>query len=73
MPVIMQGKRVSFSVKASALLVSLSFIAGLIAATQFFAWRLSYQVALGLHANHVYYPWRILQWANVWWNKHPEL
>lgn len=73
MPVIMQRKQSSFSIGTSVLLVSLSLFVGLIATTQFFAWRLGFQAALGTHYNHFYFPWRIVQWATAWHTQHQEL
>lgn len=56
-----------------ALWVCLGLAAGLWAATQFFAWRMQHQPALGPQWEHVYYPWRILQWAWLWGRQYPTL
>lgn len=50
--------------------VFLIWLAGLWSTTQFFAWRMHYQEALGPNIEHVYLPWSCLQWAWAWWHDH---
>lgn len=38
----------------------------LAAATQYFAHAFQYHAALGAHQNHLYAPWKILEWAKLW-------
>ena len=45
-----------------------SMVAGLQAATQFFAYRFSYQPTLGANFKHAYAPWSILSWYSKWGN-----
>lgn len=71
-PMIMQGKE-HRSRRMVFLWVSMALLLGLWAATQFFAWRMQYQAALGPHFSHVYYPWRIAQWAWAWGQNYPQL
>lgn len=49
-----------------------SLASGLASATQFFAHDFSYQAALGMHINHAYPPWGILQWASKWYSTYPD-
>lgn len=35
-------------------------------ATQYIAWRFDYQLALGVHWNSLYFPWRCVGWFFVW-------
>ena len=49
-----------------------SLASGLASATQFFAHDFSYQAALGMHINHAYPPWGILQWASKWYSAYPD-
>ena len=53
--------------KTIPLLALLSVACGFSIATQFFAYKFGYQVALGANVNHVYPPWSILIWANKWY------
>ena len=45
---------------------------GLQAATQFFASDFKYQIALGGHFDHIYPPWKIIQWAGKWYSQYPD-
>jgi len=49
--------------KVIPVLAVLSIGGGLQAATQFFASDFKYQTALGGHFDHIYPPWKIMQWA----------
>jgi len=53
-------------------LVLFSLLAGLQAATQFFAFSFEYQAVLGAHFNKVYTPWSILLWAEQWYGLYPD-
>lgn len=44
----------------------LVLILSLVAATQYFAHTFQYHTALGAHQNHLYAPWKILEWAGQW-------
>jgi len=54
------------------LLVLLSLLAGLQAATQFFAFNVNYHATLGANLKGLYTPWSILLWAGQWYNQYPE-
>jgi len=60
--------------KLLAVLGILSLIAGLQAATQFFAYTFAYQAMLGGHIDHIYIyaPWAILVWAGKWYSNYPK-
>jgi type IV secretion system protein VirD4 len=51
--------------------VLLSWIAGLQAATQYFAHRFNYQAILGPCLFHLYFPWDISIWWLKWYNDFP--
>lgn len=51
----------------------LSLIAGLAAATQYFAYSFLYHQALGAHLGHVYWPWSILIWSARWYATYPDV
>lgn len=53
-------------------LAVLSIGAGLQAATQVFAYDFRYQGALGMHLQHIYAPWGIVQWAVKWYQQYPD-
>lgn len=53
------------------ILAVLFLIAGLQAATQFFAAQFAYQPALGANYAHVYWPWRIIEWW-AWYERFPD-
>lgn len=53
-------------------LAVLSLGGGLQAATQFFAYDMRYQDALGPHINHFYPTWGVLQWASNWYGQYPD-
>lgn len=72
MPMIMQRKGRASRVTI-IVLVFVALLSGFWAATQFFAWQMHFQAALGPHMQHVYYPWRILQWALAWYQQYPAL
>ncbi|PSJ16099.1 conjugal transfer protein TraG, partial [Nitrosomonas supralitoralis] len=48
-------------------------LGGVQAATQFFAYRFQYQPQLGAHFNHIYAPWSIIEWADQWYFKYPDI
>ena len=54
------------------ILGSVSLLAGLQAATQYFAFLLAYQSGLGGHIGKVYPPWGILEWATKWYDRYPD-
>lgn len=54
------------------ILASLTLCAGMQAATQFFAWQMHYQAALGAHRSQAYPPWAIVQWAVKWYKQYPD-
>ncbi len=56
----------------SAVWVLTSFLAGMQAATQYFAYHFGYQTVLGHHFNRLYAPWAILAWAMKWNVKYPN-
>lgn len=58
--------------KVIPVLAVLSIGSGLQAATQFFASDFKYQAALGEHFDHVYPPWKIIQWADKWYSQYPD-
>jgi type IV secretion system protein VirD4 len=58
--------------KVIPVLAVLSLIAGLQAATQFFAHDFRYQAALGANFHKCYPPWGILRWAGKWYNLYPN-
>ena len=49
-----------------AALFPLVLISSMAAATQYFAHAFQYHAALGAHQNHLYAPWKILEWAKLW-------
>ena len=49
-----------------------SLVAGLQAATQFFAYLFNYQAVLGNHITHLYAPWSILYWSFNWYSQFPD-
>jgi type IV secretion system protein VirD4 len=53
-------------------LTLLTLAGGLQSATQYFASDLRFHDALGVHANHFYAPWAILQWAEKWYAVYPD-
>lgn len=72
MPMVMQRKERASRGWAIAW-VCLALLLGFSAATQFFAWRMQFQPALGPHFEQVYYPWRIMQWAWFWGQQYSSL
>jgi type IV secretion system protein VirD4 len=48
----------------------LVLILSLSAATQIFAHAFQYHAALGANLGHLYAPWKVLQWAGEWGNRH---
>lgn len=58
--------------KLIPVLAVLSIGSGLQAATQFFASDFKYQTALGGHFDHIYPPWKIMQWADKWYSQYPD-
>ncbi|WP_020405852.1 type IV secretory system conjugative DNA transfer family protein [Hahella ganghwensis] len=58
--------------KVLPLLGGASLVAGLQAATQFFAYKFNYQETLGSNLNHLYTPWSILRWSNDWFSHYPD-
>ena len=59
-------------VKLIPVLAVLSIGGGLQASTQFFANDFKYQTALGGHFDHIYPPWKIIQWAGKWYSQYPD-
>jgi len=53
------------------ILALIFLIAGLQAATQFFASQFGYQSVLGSNYGHVYWPWRIIEWWG-WYDRFPD-
>lgn len=53
-------------------LAVVSVAAGLQAATQFFAHDFRFQTVLGASINHIYAPWKILEWAGKWYHEYPD-
>lgn len=51
---------------------SLSFIVGLQAATQYFAYTFNYHISLGNQINYIYPPWSILEWSWQWYSYYPD-
>ncbi|SHM13880.1 type IV secretion system protein VirD4 [Nitrosospira sp. Nsp11] len=47
-------------------------LAGLSAATQYFAYTFEYHASLGWHIGFVYPPWTILQWLGKWGSYYPD-
>ena len=58
--------------KVIPVLAVLAIGGGLQAATQFFASDFKYQIALGGHFDHIYPPWKIIQWAGKWYSQYPD-
>lgn len=52
--------------------VTFCWMAGLMAATQWFAWQAGYHASLGGHWQHLYFPWDILIWSGRWWGQNPQ-
>ena len=59
-------RRAGIDVRLKLVLFAASIGAGLIVATQTFAWRAHFDPALGSHWRHVYPPWRMVQWQMQW-------
>lgn len=53
------------------ILAILFLLAGLQAATQYFAGEFAYQPTLGANYQHVYAPWKILEWL-YWYDRYPD-
>ncbi|MGL5949249.1 MAG: type IV secretory system conjugative DNA transfer family protein [Aeromonas sp.] len=53
-------------------LALLALIAGLQAATQYFAYSFNYQPSLGANFRHLYKPWSIVAWAQQWYPLYPN-
>lgn len=49
-----------------------SVIGGLQASTQYFAQDFDFQAALGGNFDHIYAPWKILQWTSQWYGQYPN-
>lgn len=61
--------------KRSKLIPSLtitSLATGLACSTQYFARMFDYHPALGAHFQHIYVPWKILEWAAKWHERYPD-
>ncbi len=58
--------------KVIPVLAVLAIGGGLQAATQFFASDFKYQTVLGGHFDHIYPPWKIIQWAGKWYSQYPD-
>lgn len=62
---------ISVSHRYTLSLVLLSLIAGMQAATQFFAYQFNYQAILGVSLFHLYWPWEIVIWKLKWHSHFP--
>ena len=51
----------------------LFLVAGFAVATQLFASNLAYHPSLGPNVQHIYPPWEILRWAQLWYGRNPNL
>ncbi|MDD2660665.1 MAG: type IV secretory system conjugative DNA transfer family protein [Methylococcales bacterium] len=49
-----------------------SIIGGLQASTQYFAQDFGFQSALGANFDHIYAPWKIVQWSTQWYGQYPN-
>jgi type IV secretion system protein VirD4 len=58
--------------KLIPVLAASSLIAGLQSATQYFAHDFAFQPVLGTNMDHIYPPWRILQWVGNWHEQYPD-
>jgi type IV secretion system protein VirD4 len=58
--------------KALPTFAVVSVVAGLQAATQTAAHLFNYQEQLGAHFNHLYAPWRVIQWWQAWGHLYPS-
>lgn len=58
--------------KLVPILTLLSIIAGLGAATQYFAWVFNYSYRLGVSLGHLYQPWSIIIWWHKWYSLYPK-
>jgi len=58
--------------KVIPVLAVASIVAGLQAATQFFAHDFRYQSVLGANVRQIYAPWGILEWAGKWYHQYPD-
>ena len=56
----------TLSIRVKAGLFAGSLLAGLIVATQVFAWRVHFSSALGPSWQHLYPPWKIIVWQLQW-------
>jgi len=66
-----RGRKSRTGIAIPALTI-LTLCAGLQAATQFFAYQMNFQAALGVHRSQVYAPWAIVQWAAKWYKQYPD-
>ncbi len=62
----LQQRAPSISFQRKLTLFSGSIAAGLVAATQVFAWRVHFSPALGASWHHLYLPWKIVAWQLQW-------
>lgn len=62
----------AISNKALPALAAVSVAAGLQVATQTAAHLFNYQDQLGTHFNHLYVPWRVIQWWSAWGHLYPS-
>ena len=46
---------------------------GLWGATQYLASTFQYQPVLGTHYNHIYAPWKMIEWEGYWHNQYPKI
>jgi len=67
-----QGQAAKSGSVVLPLLAIFSLLAGLQAATQFFAALFNYDPALGARLGTFYAPWDILLWAQRWYTQYPE-
>lgn len=67
-----QSNQPAISNKALPALAVVSVAAGLQVATQTAAHLFNYQDQLGIHFNHLYVPWRVIQWWSAWGHLYPS-
>ncbi|MFI3271769.1 MAG: type IV secretory system conjugative DNA transfer family protein [Pseudomonadota bacterium] len=72
MPVVMR-KQCNASRSKTAALIGGTWLASLSVATQTVAWQVAYNPVLGPHWNHIYYPWKIIQWGTSWYSQNPNM
>lgn len=58
--------------KVPPIIAGISLIGGFQAATQYFAHTFGYPAAFGGGPDHIYAPWKVLQWASTWYPTYPD-